>query len=352
MVLLNSAAMGQIAHLALKNQLLDLPALRYSLADLRDLRTDTTFLGTVKTGPFNVEKAAKLKGGNQKSLANFLSFNFAYVGSDSFPVYLAINHLRFTEGTTGYGEYGSCELTVSFYLNQSYSGAPYYVTSTFVSDTAQDVFPTHINRLHRVLKLVLEDFNNTFMQDDGYVLSANNLRFDDAKGPTVHTVNEREVAQRKQQREEEKIDSARAYFNAKRGGRNVVSLGYQIGGWTLVGVNFEYRLSDLLGVHAGGGITGVTAGLNFHTSPSKNSLYISPNFKDGGFGLIGSFCLELGGRIPFTKKSYEGFGLQLQGGLQQVLYIDPAFQEIQQKTLGSSFSVGTIAFSMGIGFSF
>lgn len=343
---------AQVAYLSLKNELLDLEKQRYTIADFRDLRPDSTYVGVVKTGPFNVEKAAKLRGGNSKSIAQFLAFNFTYVGSDSFPVYVALSHLRLVEGNTGYGEYGQCELTLSFYLNHDYSGTPYYASSTVVSDTFQDVYATHINRLKRALTLVLNDFNATFSSRNAYVIERSDVTFDTADIPPVRVVDEHAVARKKEENAIAQRDSTRAYLNAKRGGRNVVSLGYQIGGWTLVGVHFEYRITDLLGVHFGGGITGLTAGINLHTSPSKNSLYVSPNFKDGGFGLLGSFCLEIGGRIPFTKKSYDGFGLQLQGGLQRVVYIDDTFKQRQQDLLGDSFSVGTIALSMGIGLSF
>ncbi len=222
-----------------------------------------------------------------------------------------------------------------------------------MGDTVWDVYPTHANRVLRALKAVLIDFNNNGVNQQEYVPESNNARFDETEEYViVHVANENVQQQQQKLSESAALDSARNYANTTRGGRNLVAIGYQIGGWTLIGLEYEVRLNNVIGINAGIGITGFTGGLKFHTSPSKNSLYFSPNFKDGGFGHLGSLCFEMGGRIPFKKMSYNGLGLQLQGGLQLVQYISEEFQQNQQKLSGDSFEVGTISLSIGIGFSF
>jgi hypothetical protein len=107
--------------------------------------------------------------------------------------------------------------------------------------------------------------------------------------------------------------------------RNVVTIGYQIGGFTLVGLDYEVRVGDVFGIHFGGGFAGYTAGLKVHTNAKKNSSFVNINYKDGGFGLIETAGLEYGGRIPFSRKG--DFGLHLQAGFGKVLRADPAFYE-------------------------
>ena len=57
--------------------------------------------------------------------------------------------------------------------------------------------------------------------------------------------------------------------------RNVLAFGYQIGGYTLIGVNYEIRVHDYFGIHFGMGYSGYTAGLKIHTNEKKNSPFFN-----------------------------------------------------------------------------
>jgi len=352
-VLSSFFSVAQVDLVNLKNADMEIENLRFNVVQVRDARPDTMYIGKVFAGKFNKPKLAKLEGGNQNSIRDLLAFNFSGKGDPNFPVYLRIDHLEIIEGDFEVEEFALCKLTVSYFLTSDLSGRPYYTTSALIGDTILDVYPTHANRVYRAFKAVLIDFNTNGVDQEDYVPTANEARFDDAEAYVpVHVANENQQTQQKKLNEAAILDSTRKYRNNLPGGRNIIAIGYQIGGWTLVGAEFEWRLNNLLGISIGAGLTGATGGLKLHSSPSKNSLYFSPSFKDGGFGQLGSFCFEVGGRIPFKKKSYDGFGLQLQGGIQRVLYISEEFQQAQQELLGDSFIVGTIALSIGIGFSF
>ncbi len=127
--------------------------------------------------------------------------------------------------------------------------------------------------------------------------------------------------------------------------RNVSAIGYQIGGITLLGFDYEFRLSNLFGVHGGIGLAGYTAGVKIHTGKKKDSPFFNISMKDGGFGLMRTTAVEYGGRV--VGRNTGGFGFHGQVGLSSVLYIDREFEE---SVFGSD-GVAPIILSFGIGVS-
>lgn len=106
-------------------------------------------------------------------------------------------------------------------------------------------------------------------------------------------------------------------LGTKERARHIIAVGYQIGGLTYAGIEYELRLDEYLGVNIGAGIKGYTAGLKIHTSPRRNSPFLHINYKDRGFGSLGIGALELGGKVPFSRR--ENFGFHGQLGLGKVL---------------------------------
>lgn len=131
----------------------------------------------------------------------------------------------------------------------------------------------------------------------------------------------------------------------RSGNRNVFAIGYQIGGYTLIGIDHEIRFDDYFGIHYGAGLTGFTGGLKIHTNPAKNSSFFNMSYKDGGFGLISALGLEFGGRWVFNKEGE--FGLHYQFGLAKILSIDEDFAE---KLFKGKEAPG-VMLSLGVGFS-
>lgn len=107
--------------------------------------------------------------------------------------------------------------------------------------------------------------------------------------------------------------------------RNTLIIGYQIGGQTLIGVDYEIRLHDFVGIHLGGGLSGYTAGIKIHTNASKTSSFFNINLKDGGFGMIQTVGVEYGGRWVFNKEKSD-FGLAFQIGFGAITSIDSQFE--------------------------
>lgn len=105
--------------------------------------------------------------------------------------------------------------------------------------------------------------------------------------------------------------------------KNNIAIGYQIGGHTLIGISHEIRMSDVFGVHFGGGFAGFSSGVRFHTNHETLSSYYDLNFKDGGFGLVGSIAFQYGG----TWKMSGDQGFRYEIGLQKVVYVDKEFKD-------------------------
>ncbi|MCF6353010.1 MAG: hypothetical protein L3J06_08375 [Cyclobacteriaceae bacterium] len=109
------------------------------------------------------------------------------------------------------------------------------------------------------------------------------------------------------------------------GSRNVTAVGYQIGGFSLIGINYEFRASDNIGIHAGVGYRGFTAGVKIHWRPTKDGGFINISYKDGGFGEIIGWAVEYGSRRAF-RKSKGAFGFHYQVGLVLITDLSPEFR--------------------------
>jgi hypothetical protein len=126
--------------------------------------------------------------------------------------------------------------------------------------------------------------------------------------------------------------------------RHVLAVGYQLGGYSLLGMEFEVRVHDYIGVTAGIGYRGLTGGFKLHTGSRKNSPFLLVSYKDGGFGLLNTVGFDLGGRLQFNSSS--DLALHVQFGLAKVLYIDRRFASY---LYGERIPAGL--YVIGIGFS-
>ncbi len=113
--------------------------------------------------------------------------------------------------------------------------------------------------------------------------------------------------------------------SAVLGSRNVVAVGYQIGGFSLIGIDYEFRASDNIGIHAGVGYRGFTAGVKIHWRPTKDGGFINISYKDGGFGKIVGWAVEYGSRKSF-RNSKSSFGFHYQIGLVLITELSAEFR--------------------------
>ena len=131
-------------------------------------------------------------------------------------------------------------------------------------------------------------------------------------------------------------------FIAKRDlNRNVLSIGYQIGGWTLVGAQYEIRVSDHIGMNVGLGLRGYSFGFSYLFTDRRQSGFLNLSLRDGGFGLLHTVNLDLGFRIPISQLGI--FGFHLQFGIAHVIDIDRGIGsrlDIVEKRMIFSFGAG------------
>jgi hypothetical protein len=113
----------------------------------------------------------------------------------------------------------------------------------------------------------------------------------------------------------------------------------------LIGFEYEFRLQNYIGLNLGLGFAGYTAGLKLHTSPQKNSPFVNINFKDGGFGAISTFGLEVGKPLRFSKSNDLAFHWQL--GLASIISID---DDLANDLFGNK-STPSVMPTIGIGLS-
>jgi len=128
---------------------------------------------------------------------------------------------------------------------------------------------------------------------------------------------------------------------------NNLSAGYQIGGICYFGVEYEYRFSKYIGLNAGAGFSGFTAGFKFHSCPCRTGPFLNISFKDGGFGSIGSVDSEIGGVLIFFDRK-EKIGLLGQIGAGKIIYLSNTMKDKLTKNSKNQ----TIIISFGIGISY
>lgn len=127
--------------------------------------------------------------------------------------------------------------------------------------------------------------------------------------------------------------------------RDVVAVGYQIGGYTLIGLDIEKRLTNVIGIHAGGGFLGYTAGVKLHTGPRKDSPFFNLSFKDAGMGLMNVYACEYGARLFKSQIKETAFHLQV--GIARINQIDRQFS----KRLFDTYDAPYYMLSAGVGIS-
>lgn len=131
----------------------------------------------------------------------------------------------------------------------------------------------------------------------------------------------------------------------KAASRDVFALGYQIGGYNLLGFDIEKRVSNVIGLHVGAGFVGYTGGVKIHTGPKKDAPFFNVSYKDGGMGLLKVVAYELGGR--FLKSKVKERALHVQFGVAKILQVEREFGYALFKT----YDVPEYVLSFGVGLS-
>lgn len=118
--------------------------------------------------------------------------------------------------------------------------------------------------------------------------------------------------------------------------RNSITIGVLQGGGSLIGADFEFLLTDHLGLQLGAGFIGFGAGLNYHFEPSIRSSFISFQYWNQGIG--DSFTQNAVGP-NFVYRGKKWFTFQI--GLGIPLERGPAMPEdFEQPGVMLTYSIG------------
>jgi hypothetical protein len=318
-----------IYEINLIHETIDLPGRKFYIDSIVDNRIEKSNIGIVQKGLFNTKYPAQLKNGLSKSLLEYFNYSLTKE-SELIPVTIKVNKFEISEKTRVADEFGFADILLEFY----HKNDMLFSSKQHIEVTSMDVTRLHEENIREALKKSLIDFNNSewLAKYSGKTININTNK-PDSIATDIYT------SQYSTSKELGQI------ISNDSNKRNSFTLGYQIGGYSLIGFDYEIRMHDYFGIHFGGGFSGYTYGIMFHTNPKRNSPFFNVSYKDGGFGILKAAGVEYGGKWVFNKKS--GFGLLYQIGIVKILKIDEDFA-------ASYFNDGKIPSymtSMGIGFS-
>jgi hypothetical protein len=325
---------------------INIPNRSFYIDEVIDNRTDKSRIGIVHNGSLRL---AQFEYGLENSLESYLKSAFPKTDQE-IPIIMVVNRLEISEKPADVGEVGYADVSIDFFTGE----IKLFSTDQHVEVTGTDVTKLHEANIREAVAKSLFAFDDSNWvsvmhgKTEKPQPSRNTVPGSDAalysvtqpvsgENPNYNAV-ESKAAQAPAEPKEE--TSTETYEE----NRNITAVGYQIGGITLIGVDYEIRASDYFGVHMGGGLAGFTVGMKIHTNPEKNSSFFNLSFKDGGFGKITTLGLEFGGRLVFSKSS--DLGLVTQIGIQKILSIDEEFEK--QVFKGNGAPPVMMAFGIGL----
>ncbi len=294
----------------------------FFIEDVKDQRIDKSSMGTIKKGLGKKEHIVKMEDGIENAFNRYYR-KALQPKSGQIPIVINVRHIEISETETAI-----LSSIIDMILDYSYKN------NVIFSDTLRQYLTDkytsylHDHNLANTLSLSAENFDRSDWEgkitDPEHIASLKKMQA--LIPPKKESTNEKP-------KEEEPPKS-----------RNVTAIGYQIGGYSLIGFNQEMRVNNVIGVHLGAGILGFTAGIKLHLSPSINSPFFNFSYKDGGIREITAAAVEYGGRIPFGKEI--NFGLHYQIGIAKILHVSSTFENLVFQG-----NAPPAMLSMGIGFS-
>jgi len=308
---------------------ISIPNRTFYIAEVIDNRTDKSRIGIVQSGGSGALRLAQFEYGLENDLEAYLKSSLPKTDPQQVPVIMAVNRLEISEKDVATGETGLADISVDFFKDD----LKLFSTHQHVEANATDVTKLHEANIRQAIakSLFAFDESNWIAVMNGQPSSKTQIPGSStgAYQPTepAKQANPNYTGSTRPTPYEQPMESAAEpeTDDSYSESRNVTTVGYQIGGLTLIGIDYEIRMSDHFGFHLGGGLSGFTGGLKIHTNPDKNSSYFNVCFKDGGFGLINTGAAEFGTKWVFSQSS--DLGLVVQFGLAKILSIDPEFED-------------------------
>ncbi len=301
---------------------------KFYVPEVIDKRKNKEFIGELWKGAFKKSDKITVDGGVYNYLNTWFLTNFKKTSENQTAVKVIIKHITISQSESYSKDVGKIYVGFEFIDIFNYK---HEVHSEIIENT-DDAFSTHPQRLIAAFRDCVRKFNKSIPDNN-----SQEIKTEDNAVEIVFDNNDQTSNSNKYTEKPEKIRSAN--------NRNVIAIGYQIGGYTLIGVDYEVRVHDYLGVHFGAGFIGFTGGLKIHTNKEKNSLFFNLSWKDAGLGIYNGFGIEAGDRWILSRK--RDFGLYYQGGIFILNHIDSDFEQ----QLYNGASAPPITLSLGIGLS-
>lgn len=312
---------------------------KFYIDSVVDARIVQNNIGTVQIGLFNTKYQAQLEGGLPTALKAYFDYSLPKE-KDQTPITIQVKTFAISELTRLADEYGFADITLEYYHGNDLL----FSNKQHLEATNVDVTRLHEENIRTLLKKSIKEFS----QSEGLAkLEGRTVEVKSQETLTIVSTTGTITAGNTTTKFTDPSSTVAQYQNQNdvNGKRNALTVGYQIGGYTLLGFDYEIRMLDYIGVHFGAGLSGYNYGINFHTSPKRDSPYFNVSYKDGGFGALSAAGIEYGGKWVLNKKT--GFGIFFQYGIVKILGCKQEFADLLFKD-GKTPEFMT---SMGIGLS-
>ncbi len=274
--------------------------IKFYVLKIIDKRENKDFIGEIHND--SITEKIKIKYGVLKNFGDFFQKNYTKKNNSQIPITIYIKKIEVTETVESTDTFGIASVTLNFQEENRNS-------QTFhseIKEKTNNTFETHSKRIQKAILNCVTKFNETIKIDEYEIIS-------DTEEDAIEITFDDEKPNPKKYKKE-----PTSYQNKTL--ENVTAVGFQIGGMTLLGIDYEKRISKRIGVHAGIGLLGFTAGVKIHTKAKQNSLFINASWKDSGLGQMNGFAVEAGSRWIWSKR--RNFGLLYQGGIIIYNHID------------------------------
>jgi len=311
-------------YISIQDENVELQNQKFYISSVIDRRNNRSEIGEIWRGTFKKPEKIDIDGGLISAAENYFIKNFSKTTENQQKTEVQIKYLYVKQELSRKEEMGYLKIIIDFVDDNGYR----FETNAEITDNVEDAFSTHEERIRRGFYECIVKYNNALVTKENkteeeeeaveIVFDSNNIKEKDD-----YTISEKR----------------------KPANRNITTVGYQIGGLTLLGIDHEIRVHDYFGIHFGGGIFGYTGGVKIHTNEKTNSLFFNMSWKDSGFGLLNGVGLEAGARWVWSKRS--GFGLLYQGGI----FVDNHIDEDLKNHVYKSAEMPPIMFTIGLGLS-
>ncbi len=250
---------------------------KFYVTEVIDQRNNKKYIGELWTGAFKKTEKITVEGGIYNYLQNWFLSNFPKTNENQTAVKVLIKNITIRQSASYSKEVG--EAYVEFYF-VNILDIKHKFYSKFYEET-DNAFSTHPQRLISAFRDCVRKYNKSIPDNNKNIDTEENateIVFNNNKQTSVSTYNDNP----------ERIRQS--------ANRNVIAIGYQIGGYTLLGADYEIRVHDYFGIHFGAGLLGFTGGIKIHTNAEKNSTFFNVSWKDAGLGIYNGIGIEAGDR--------------------------------------------------------